>query len=233
MEFEQSLPLCCALAAVGGVLEVGATAVTAVPAVREAEGKEMKPPLRWLALSGNIVLQLTGSIMSHLIATWFGPVSVVVPFFYSSTLLSNMFIFGALLGLEFFTKSMRVGTYVVVVAVILLPVVGPNIQENQDIHELIRHWYAILWSGLLFVTMLVTGFLLSFFDIKVSFSQRQRTLILLAARASSIAINLSVSRSFVLGLSHLFFVLFIILKITSGALYTYGMWRWLVRQRVQ
>lgn len=210
--------MCCSLAALGGILEVAATAVTAVPAVREKEGIPLKWWIQWLAIAGNVALQAIGSILSHLIATWFGPVSLVVPFFYSATLLSNMLIFG-LLG-EHFTKNMRVGTHVIVVAVILLPVVGPNIQEGQDISILFRHWYSIVWFTILLVACAITGILL-LFDVS-KYSTNVRVTVLLIARATSISVNLTVSRAFILGLNDTTMVTFIIIKLVSGSIYTYG-----------
>eukprot|EP00527_Entomoneis_sp_CCMP2396_P008077 CAMPEP_0198153678 /NCGR_PEP_ID=MMETSP1443-20131203/65220_1 /TAXON_ID=186043 /ORGANISM="Entomoneis sp., Strain CCMP2396" /LENGTH=355 /DNA_ID=CAMNT_0043820093 /DNA_START=43 /DNA_END=1107 /DNA_ORIENTATION=- len=220
LEFVQSIPICCALAVCGGLLEVGATAVTAVPAVRESEGRSMRPWLYWFALAGNLGLQFIGSIMSHLVATWFGPVSIVVPFFYSSTLLSNMLIFGVLLGTEHFSKLMRVGSYVIVVAVILLPVVGPEAQENQDIIALFHHWYAILWFTFLLCAMTITGALLLFGIDK--FKENKRFFILLTARAAAISVNLTVSRSFILSPSKFMLASFVALKIFSGSIYTYA-----------
>jgi hypothetical protein len=216
----QSLPICCSLAAMGGILEVGATALTAIPSVREKEGIQMTWTAQFAALAGNITLQAAGSLFSHLIATWYGPVSIVVPFFYSATLLSNMFIFGLLIKQEF-TKNMRVGTYVIVVAVILLPVVGPNVQEDQDVGVLMKHWYSITWFIFIILASFSAGLFLVFFDI-MKYSQRERTIILLIARAASITVNLTVSRSFILGPSHFVFVLFIIIKIITGAIYTYA-----------
>lgn len=196
--------------------------MTAVPSVREAQGKEMKPWLYYLALAGNITLQLTGSLTSHLVATWFGPVSIVVPFFYSSTLLSNMAIFGWLLGLEFFSKNMRVGTYVIVVGVVLLPVVGPTIQEDQDINELLlQHHFAPIWFGILVAAMTTTGLMLSVLDI-TKFKMNTRIAVLLIARASSITLNLTVSRGFILEPTHRLFIFLLVLKIVSGAVYTYA-----------
>jgi hypothetical protein len=218
LHVEQSLPICCSLAAIGGILEVGATAVTAVPAVREREGIEMKWWNQRLAIAGNVGLQAIGSLISHLVATWYGPVSLVVPFFYSATLLSNMLIFG-LLG-EHFTKNMRVGTHVIMVAVILLPVVGPDIQEDQDIGILMRHWYSIVWFVMLLVACAIAGVMLVL-DIS-KYKMSTRVLILLIARASSISVNLTVSRAFILGPSQLVLIVFIIIKIISGAIYTYA-----------
>ena len=216
----QSLPICCALAAVGGLLEVGATAVTAIPAVRENQGRPVSHATYWLLLLGNLSLQAVGSLLSHLFATWYGPISVVVPFFYSATLLSNILIFGVLLGTEFFSKTMRVGTYVIVVAVILLPVVGPKAQDDQDIIYLFHKWYTIAWFTLLLCATAVTGYLLVTGIDK--FSTRSRFWILLTARAASVSVNLTVSRSFILSPSHLMWICFLILKVTSGAVYTYA-----------
>ena len=132
LHFDQSLPICIALSAIGGVLEVIATAVTAIPAVREKEGRHVPKYVQFLAVAGNVALQTLSGFFSALFATWYGPVSIVVPFFYSSTLLSNMLIFGVLLN-EPFDKNMRVGTNVIVIAVILLPVVGPEYKTDKHL----------------------------------------------------------------------------------------------------
>ena len=213
---EQSLPLCIGLAALGGVLEVAATAITAVPSVREKEGKTMKPWVQWLAIIGNVTLQGIGTLFSHLIAAWFGPVSLVVPFFYSATLLTNMLVFG-FLG-EKFTKNMKVGTYVILVAVVLLPSVGPQIQDDQRVEILLSRWYSQVWFGLCNAGWIITGILL-IFDI-TRYSPRTRTIILLIARAASVSVNLTVSRGFVLSPPPSMFLSFLVIKILSGAVYT-------------
>ena len=218
VHIEQSLPICCSLSAIGGILEVAATAVTAVPAVREKEGIKLTWWGQWLAIAGNVALQAIGTLLSHLIATWFGPVSLVVPFFFSATLLSNMVIFG-LLG-EKFTKNMRVGTHVIVVAVILLPVVGPSAQDGQDIQKLLRHWYSISWFTILLIACGITATLLAL-DI-TKYNTKTRTIILLIARAASISVNLTVSRAFILGPTEVALVSFIVIKVLSGAIYTYA-----------
>jgi hypothetical protein len=216
----QSLPICCTLAAIGGLLEVGATAMTAVPVVRETQGQPMSRWTYWLMLAGNLCLQAIGSLMSHLVATWYGPISIVVPFFYSATLLSNILIFGVVLGREFFSKTTKVGSYIIVVAVILLPVVGPTTQNNQDIVYLFHRWYAVLWFTLLLCTSTVTGILLVYGIDK--FATNKRFWILLTARAASISVNLTVSRSFILSPSKVMLICFLILKIASGCVYTYA-----------
>ena len=53
--FTQSLPLCYALSAIGGILEVGSTAVLAVPDAREKEGVNLPWWLPKVALASNVV----------------------------------------------------------------------------------------------------------------------------------------------------------------------------------
>ena len=129
-DIAQSLPICILLSALGGAVEVTATAVLAY---READerrtGKEWRKLAQSLALGCNVALQLVSSIVGNLFATWYGPISIVGPIFLSSQLLANMLVFGWLLGLESFNKDMRIGTYIVVTAVVLLPIVGPTAQD--------------------------------------------------------------------------------------------------------
>jgi hypothetical protein len=216
IKLAQSLPICISLAATGGALEVAATAVTAIPAVREKEGMVMSKPMQLLAIAGNVLLQGIGSILGHLVATWFGPVALVVPFFFSATLLCNMLIVGILR--EPFSKNMQVGTLVIVVAVIMLPSVGPTTQEDQDIGELMSHWYAKAWFMLLVILSFGTGILLPLHISK--YSQTIRMVILLAARASSLCVNLTVSRSFILGPSGVTLIILVVIKLLSGFIYT-------------
>ena len=60
--FEQSLPLCYALSAVGGMLEVGSVALLAVPEARRKEGIEMPWWLTTVTLAANVGMQLLGSL---------------------------------------------------------------------------------------------------------------------------------------------------------------------------
>ena len=60
--FEQSLPLCYALSAVGGMLEVGSVALLAVPEARRKEGIEMPRWLTAVTLAANVGMQLLGSL---------------------------------------------------------------------------------------------------------------------------------------------------------------------------
>lgn len=230
LHVEQSLPICMALAAIGGFLEVAATAVTAMPQVRERQtGHPVKPRIRWLCIGGNVFLQTISGFFSALFATWYGPVSIVVPFFYSSTLLCNMIVFGLLLG-ETLSKNMRVGTNVIILATILLPVVGPDVVPEQTFSYLISKWYSVLWFFVLaMVTVVTGGILISHAGpspdciFQKHYSKQQRTIVLLFCRAASISIDLTVSRCLVLLVPNkVVFTALVITKLISGNLYTYA-----------
>lgn len=134
--------------------------------------------MRRVSVLGNLTLAGLGSLFGHLIATWFGPVSIVILYFFSSMLICNMAIVGLLR--EPFNKNMRVGTMVIVVAVILSPVVGPTTQEGQNFMDLMDHWYAQVWFSFLLTTTAVTGVFL-FVGI-TRYNARNRQIIMLPWR---------------------------------------------------
>merc|ERR1712157_219183 len=78
-----------------------------------------------------------------------------VPVILSSQLVFNMIMFGDLLRTEKILKEARMGTYTVALAAILLPIVGPSVQENQDIIELIYQPRSVLLIGITSITIVV------------------------------------------------------------------------------
>jgi hypothetical protein len=90
--------------------------------------------------------QILASLACILFATWFGPVSLVGPIFFSAQLEANMIIFGFVLSLENLRIEMHLGTYVIVVSTILLPIVGNGIKGGQNAQYLFNKGYAIVWS---------------------------------------------------------------------------------------
>lgn len=152
---EQNLSACLILSAIGGIMGVLATAILAYPDAQKVRGKPWSPCAQCCALLLSLFFQL-GIAIATIAATWFGPVSIVVPTSSSAQLLFNMCMFGVILGLESFTKSMRVGAYVVVLAAILLPVVGPGVQQNQDILALLQQTRSIVWSTLLLASLVIS-----------------------------------------------------------------------------
>jgi len=96
-----------------------------------------------------------GSVIPLCAATANGPVAVVVPVVIASQLLSNMIIQWSA-GCLKYTKSMRVGTYVLVVAAVQLTVVGPrDAEQQQNPLELLSRPLAIGWLSLLVVIWIV------------------------------------------------------------------------------
>ena len=125
-----------------------------------------------------------------------------------------MIVFGLALGLESFSKDMKVGTYVIIIGATLLPEVGPQVQANQDIMDLIGKPYSLVWLGLLIFTMTFMGALMGFLEMK-ALSQSRRIGLILCARASSFTVNLTVSRVMALRPNVAYLAISIVLKILS------------------
>ena len=70
------------------------------------------------------------------------------------------------MGIESFTKNMIVGTLVMTTASILLPVVGPAVQDNQDIEKLLVKSLSLAWYGTLLFIMVVSGVLVVVINLK-------------------------------------------------------------------
>lgn len=244
------MPICLTLSAVGGIMEVFATALLAVADAQTKAGIKWSSCGLRMALVGNVVLQVSASMVGNLLAPWFGPVSLVAPTFLAAQLLANMVLYGIVLGLESFTKDMRIGTYVIVIGAVLLPVVGPQIQNDQHIWALLTNILGGAWSILLLVGMLGSGSLLvlaikcpcsnkshdtpdedvkensqsaTAIDMIAKFpNEWHRVAILLVARATSFTVNLTVSKMMILDVSREVFILSLVLKILSGAVMTFG-----------
>lgn len=227
IELPQSIPICAALSGAGGILEVFATAVLAYPAAKIAEGYAWSDLALQVCLGINIVLQIMASLSGNLFATWYGPVAVVGPIFFAAQLLANLIVYYVVLGIEAFSKEMRIGTYIIALAVTMLLANGPTTQDYGDteLQELISELYSALWLIVLLASMAVTGGIVVW-TAKLSvdnFKKRSvefRIIVLLVARASSFAINLSTGKAMVMETTRPLLIACIILKIVSGMIYT-------------
>lgn len=217
---EQNIPVCLGLSAVGGILEVFATALLAYADAKDKVGQTFSPCRQRLALAGNLVLQILASIVGNLLAPWFGPVSLVGPFFLGAQLLANMIVYGFFLGLEAFSKDMKIGTYVTVISASLLPLVGPTAQSDQDVLDLMSRLYSLVWSGILVGGMIVS---LAFLPCLRKFKREvPRFAVLLVARSTAFTINLTVSKLMVANPTFLYLIVSIVLKVLSGGVMTFA-----------
>lgn len=116
---------------------------------------------------------------------------------------------------------MQIGTYVIVVAVILLIVNGPGTQdyEGTTFQDLITRPYALIWAGILTCTMLLTGIVLAAVNLHKQ-SAFIKYAVLLTARATAFALNLSTGKALVMPTSKLWLSINIVIKIVSGMIYT-------------
>lgn len=153
---QQLIATCITLAVLSGIMGVLATASLAHSAAQKQKGNKAFTCCGLGAFALSVLCQ-AGIAVFNISATWFGPVSIVVPTAASAQLLFNMVMFSVVLGLESFSKEMRVGAYVVVLAAILLPVVGPGVQIDQDVYRLMQQTGAVVWSGVLLGALVVSA----------------------------------------------------------------------------
>eukprot|EP00931_Biecheleriopsis_adriatica_P004230 TRINITY_DN105931_c0_g1_i1.p1 TRINITY_DN105931_c0_g1~~TRINITY_DN105931_c0_g1_i1.p1 ORF type:complete len:411 (-),score=67.54 TRINITY_DN105931_c0_g1_i1:37-1248(-) len=123
--------LCVALSCVGGLCTTLGVNVLQYKNHLEKSGRHVFTPIQSSVCVGlNITFSLA-SIVFFVLATGFGPVSIAMPVLSASCLLGNMAV-QVSMGMQHFTKSMTVGTWVLVFAVLCLIDVGPKGQNFDD-----------------------------------------------------------------------------------------------------
>lgn len=145
--------------------------------------------------------------------------SIVAPIYFSATLVTNLILFGFILGLEYFDRIRIIGTYVIVIGAILLTTVGPGIQHDQNnFVDLLYHTPAFIWFLLLLLAMIVSTLLM----LRTVYEEKKQIIVLLIVRSSSYALNLTVSRGLLLNCTPFILLACIVIKVVSGAIYTYA-----------
>jgi len=88
------------------------------------------------------------------------------------------------MGIDQFTKHMILGTLVMTIATVLLPVVGPAIQNDQDIEKLLMKPLSLIWYGFLIVSMSVSGIVVMVINLEKIYNEIA-VIVLLIAQVSS------------------------------------------------
>jgi hypothetical protein len=154
---EQNLLVAISLAVLGGFFQVVSVLILAYPEhQKEVKGKDFKKPMRKVLVPINLVIQLINGAATTGAAI-FGPVAIVMPVTVSAQLMFNILIFGYL-EMEQFDKDVQVGTFIVVLGSALLPIVGPTVQQDQEILELLNAPYSLVWTSFLFAGVCISGF---------------------------------------------------------------------------
>jgi len=200
MVVEQNIGKSVGLSAICGFVNVLAILVLAYPEHQKNKyNTEYSAFFEKCLVPCNLLLQATIGILGTM-ATWYGPVSIVVPVSASATLLANMILFG-MLGIEKFTKDVQVGTMIVVSGAIILPAVGPTVQQNQHMVELLDSWHSVIWALVLVIATVGSGaycvnYMWSKGQQGTNPSSKPKHLftILLAARVSSAVLSTSLSK---------------------------------------
>jgi hypothetical protein len=149
VDVEPSLPLCIALSAFGGFLEVSSTMCLAYPEYKAKLGKEYTKCEQRLHMILNLSLMAIASV-AYIVGSFYGPVALSVPTVMVSKLLFNLLIIGFVLRMDTFSKNQKVGTYCIACAILTLPSIGPSDQPDLVPSEAILELPAIIWSAVLF-----------------------------------------------------------------------------------
>jgi len=193
---KQSIPLAILLSSLNGLFCVLANFCLSYPDYLAKKGKKAWPGYKHsFGVWANFMLQNLSEVGS--VATWFGPVALCVPVGLGSQLLLTMFFYGVVAPINHFTKDMRVGTYIIAVAVVLLPVDGPGSQDNQDIIALLQKPLALVWSIAMLLLLLYTTVIFLIKDIK-KFPSRKASLILIASQGAAVVVYNSAAKMFVI-----------------------------------
>jgi hypothetical protein len=83
-------------------------------------------------------------------ASWFGPVSIYWTTNVCTQLLSNTIFVGVILQTEPIEKNMQVAVIIMTLAIIYLPIVGPGIQDGQELYDItLGNPFGLAWMGFL------------------------------------------------------------------------------------
>jgi hypothetical protein len=180
---QQNITLCFTLACLAGLCHISGRAVVLKQVEREKRGLGTSRHEKLLSSLLFFVLECSAHV-TYFFAPWFGPVSLVLPTEIASRLLFNVLILGGLLHHESFGKKELVGTAMVALAVVYLPITGPREPDHQDLLEIVTNPIALTWLGIVLVVYGTAVTLMLCLDLK-RIQPCYTELILLAVAACS------------------------------------------------
>lgn len=132
MTWSTNVPLALLFTVLGAIALVLSTAVIAVPFRWEESGEKKYTRKFWLIIQTiSVLLQFPLEWTLSLVASFWGPTSIIVPVYETSYLLVNLVVFSWILKLEKNNKNTMIGTFLMVVSIAQLVFVGP-IAADED-----------------------------------------------------------------------------------------------------
>ena len=205
---KQNLSYCIGLSVLAGILQVLSVLVIAYPEhLEKVERRNLPRIVKPLLYVLNLLIQIA-NVFVNIGSTIYGPVAIVFPLFVSSQLLFNMVIFG-MLRMEVFGKDIQVGTFVVILGSIFLPIVGPTVQQDQDIIRLISSPLALAWASFLSLGVIVSGIMCFTVINRFKVDSTPVYIILIIARVFSGVLSASLSKAFAMTSGTLLIILIV------------------------
>lgn len=146
------------LAGFGGFLSSSGANVMAWSEFKRRSGKEWTRCQSMGFVFACFILNITGIGMFLASTALGGAVATVMPIQTGANLLGNM-LWQTLLGMKYYTKSMRVGTIVLICAVMELSEIGPQEPSEwapEEIQELMTKPVAIAWNCVMVLCTLIS-----------------------------------------------------------------------------
>ena len=143
----------CSQSIIGSFSYVCGIMAIALPAfwVENKRGGEPYPQWADLCFLGLYFVGQTGAFAFPLVASWYGPTSILLPVYQASMLLWNL-LFMSAFGMQAFKKNQKVGTEVIVVATVMLIDAGPMPSKAQDAAAFAsfgNSTHTVIWMGVL------------------------------------------------------------------------------------
>jgi hypothetical protein len=149
MQVQQNLLLCLLFSVLAGLSSNASKAVVLLQHKRKNEGRVLFQYGRQIAVVSGMIFQVLNNVFM-VFASWFGPVSIYWTTNVCTQLLSNAIFVGVILQTEPMGKSMQVAVIIMSISVIYLPIVGPGIQEDQDLYDVtLGNPFGLAWMCLL------------------------------------------------------------------------------------
>jgi hypothetical protein len=194
---QQNLAICLLFSVLAGLMTILARAVVLKQVQREKN--QMGSTSRHQKHLSSLLfffLEALSNVFSFL-GPWFGPASLALPMLSSAKLLFNLFIIGGMLQHETFDKKALVGTVMVAIGVIYLPINGPQPpHDNEDLVELIvKDPVALTWLGLATVGYVVSVGMMLFCDLKTFNPRSAEAILLLVSTFSKLSTTVSKAAS--------------------------------------
>ena len=216
---KQNIFLTLAFAVLAGICNTLSAVVLVVQDEKTKNSKTSGKKAKYAGLALNLLMQGVATTFGT-VSSWFGPASLYAPTSLSAQLLSNILIIGYIMKRENVDKETQVATAFILISALMLPCVGPRVQdEEDDILHILQQPGSVTTFALLLGVLIVSTFGMIFKDLE-QMNQTRTEACLMAVAASSGVLTPSLSRAFSIVKSGPFRISLIVLYVLTMLIWT-------------